>query len=124
MRTTSQKGEGKVGSIVSLLVLLAVIYAAWNVAPAYVANYGLKDKMNEVARSPRGTTNDEKILDMLDTYVREQGLDGYLQRQMFQVVTLDTSRRIVCTYQRTVKVLPGFERTLTFENDVSQPLVF
>ena len=69
MRTTSQKGEGKVGSIVSLLVLLAVIYAAWNVAPAYVANYGLKDKMNEVARSPRGTTNDEKILDMLDTYV-------------------------------------------------------
>ncbi len=124
MRTTSQKGEGRVGSIVSLLVFAAVLYAAWNVAPAYIANYGLKDKMNEIARSPRGTTTDEKILDMLANYTREEGLDGYVQRPMFQVVTLETSRRIVVVYERDVKVLPGFTRVLTFENDVSQPLVF
>lgn len=124
MRTTSQKGEGRLGSIVSLLVFAAALYAAWNVAPAYIANYGLKDKMNEIARSPRGTTTDDKLLDMLDAYVREERLDGYVQRGMFQVVTLETSRRIVLVYQREVKVLPGFAKVLTFENDVSQPLVF
>jgi hypothetical protein len=120
----SQRGEGRLGSIISLLVLLAVVYAAWNVAPAYIANYGLKDKMNEIARSPRGTTKDDKILDMLDQYVREERLDSYVQRSMFQVSTLDTSRRIFVVYERPVKILPGFEKVLTFENDVSQPLVF
>jgi hypothetical protein len=124
MRTKAQRGEGRLGSIVSLLVLAGVIYAAWNIAPAYVKNGFLKDKMNEIARSPRGTVKDDQILDMLDQYVREQGLDAYVQRSMFQVTTLDTSRRITLVYQRPLKILPGVQRTKVFEISVDQPLIW
>lgn len=124
MRTRTQRGEGRLGSIISLLVLLGFIYAGWNIAPVYIKHYALKDKMNEIARSPRGTTNDERILDMLDSYVREEGLDAYVQRAMFQVTTFDTSRRITVVYERPLKFLPGVQRTKTFEISVDQPLVF
>lgn len=124
MRTKGQRGEGRLGSLVSLLVLAGVIYAAWNIAPVYIKNGFLKDKMNEIARSPRGTVTDERILDMLDQYVREEGLDGYVQRAQFQVTTLDTSRRITLVYQRPLKFLPGFQRPKTFEISVDQPLIY
>lgn len=124
MRTKGQRGEGRLGSLVSLLVLAGVIYAAWNIAPVYINNGFLKDKMNEIARSPRGTVNDERILDMLDKYVREEGLDAYVQRAQFQVTTLDTSRRITLVYQRPLKFLPGLQRMKTFEISVDQPLIY
>jgi deoxyribose-phosphate aldolase len=56
----AEQGEGRIGSLLFLVVLAAAGYAAWNVAPLYIANYSMKDKMLEVARQPR-STNDEKV---------------------------------------------------------------
>jgi hypothetical protein len=124
MQRKTERGEGKLGAILTLLFLAAAIYAAWNVAPAYVENSFLKDKMNEVARTPKGLTTDEKLLDQLDRYVREERLTAYLQRTMFVISTVETSRRISVTYQREVQVLPGWKKVLTFTNEVDQPLIF
>lgn len=125
MNRSRERGEGRFGSIVGLLVLAWVVFLVWNVGPPYLANYALKDKMNEIARTPRGGTPDEKILDRLYMYVREEGLDPYIGRHMFRVTTLETSRRISLTYEREVKYFPGTApKTVTFQIDVDQPLVF
>jgi hypothetical protein len=120
----SQRGEGRLSSIVWLLVFAVGIWAAWHALPPYVANFALNDKMNEIARSPRGTTTDEKVVDMLMKYVREERLDGYIQRPMFQVSTVETNRRITLEYDREVEILPGFKKKLHFTNRVEQPLIF
>ena len=73
MPMSSERGEGKLGSLFGLAIFAAAVLAVWNVAPVYIDDFALKDKMNEIARSPRGTTPDEKVMDMLMRYVREEG---------------------------------------------------
>jgi len=46
----TQKGAGKLKTILYLTVLLAAIFAAVKILPAYVADYQLSDKMQELAR--------------------------------------------------------------------------
>ena len=124
MERRNETGEGKASSILWLLLLVGLAYAGWNVVPIFLDNYAFKDKMSEIARTPRGTFTDQMILDMLMKDVRERRLDGYIQRSSFRISTLDTSRAIACTYDRTAKVLPGFNYTFHFNNQVDQPLIF
>ena len=119
-----ERGEGKLSGFIWLVGLVAVCYALWNVVPVYMANFSLKDKMNEIARAPRGVTTDDTIRDLLWKEVKERRLDGFIQRGCFRVSTLETSRRITCAYDRTEQVLPGLNWTFHFSNDVDQPLVF
>jgi len=125
MRTrSSERGEGKLSGFIWLAVFLAAAFAAWNVAPVYIDHYALKDKMTEVARAPRGTNPDEKLLDQLSRYVRENRLEAFLRRESFKISTLETGRRIAVDYERTVNVLPGWEKTFTFSEYVEQPLIY
>ena len=124
MSRGNERGEGRLSSLFWLVVLVAVAYALWNVVPVYLDNFAFKDKMNEIARSPRGSVTDDTIREMLAREVRERRLDGYIQRSCFKISTLETSRRITCAYDRTQQVLPGFNWTFRFDNDVSQPLIF
>ncbi len=124
MALRDQRGEGRLSGIIWLVIFAAVCYGLWNVVPIYLANYNLKDKMNQIARSPRGTTNDDMLRDMLWKEVREERLDTWIQRGCFQISTVETSRRISCAYDRTQQVLPGINWTFHFSNDVDQPLIF
>jgi hypothetical protein len=124
MRMSSERGEGKLGSIVGLAVFAAAILAVWNVAPVYIDDFALKDKMNEIARAPRGTNTDEKVMDQLMRYVREERLEGFVNRQAFKISTLETSRRISVEYSREADILPGWKHTFNFRNVVDQPLIY
>ena len=124
MRVRNEKGEGQLSTFIWLVVMAAAVYAAWNVLPIYIANYTLKDKMTEIARTPRGQVNDEKVLDLLMKEVRELTLYDYIGRQNFRVVTLETSRRISCEYVRDGQVLPGWKHTFHFNNMVDQPQLY
>ncbi len=124
MRNGTQTGEGRLSSFIWLAVFVLVAWAGWNVGPPYLANYTLVDKMNEIARSPRGTITDEKIYDMLMKEVSENGLTEYVRRNNFRVTTLETSRKISLEYQRQIEVLPGFKHVFTFHGAVDQPLLF
>jgi hypothetical protein len=124
MRIGKQTGEGKLSGIIWLALLAALLYAGWNVGPVYMANYVLADKMNEIARSPRGTTGDDKIYDMLMKEVREQGLVDHVRRQNFRVQTLETSRKITLDYERPGEILPGWKHIFRFHNVVDQPLLW
>jgi hypothetical protein len=45
-----ERGEGKLRAVIYTGILLLGIYCAVKIVPAYVANYQLADKMQEVAR--------------------------------------------------------------------------
>jgi len=124
MHSRTDRGEGRLSSLIWLAFFLALGYSIWHVAPAYMANYTLNDKMNEIARTPRGGTTDEKVVDMLMKYVREEGLDPYIQRTMFRVATSENNRRIMLSYDRTTEVLPGWKHVIHFSNQVDQPLIW
>jgi len=124
MAQQNQKGEGRLGGIIWLVIFAAIAYALWNVVPIYFANYNLKDKMNQIARTPRGTNTDDVLRDALWKEVREDRLDTWIARSCFQISTLETSRKISCAYDRTQQVLPGINWTFHFSNEVDQPLIF
>ena len=121
---TSERGEGKLGSLFALVVFAAAVLAVWNVGPVFIDDFALKDKMNEIARAPRGTHSDDKIMEMLMRYVREERIDRYVQRTAFKISTLETSRSITVDYTREAQILPGWKHTFSFHNQVDQPLIY
>ena len=120
-----EAGEGKIGAIIGWLVFIAIAYAVVQIGPPYASNFAFRDKMNEVARRQRYTPqgSDEAITDVLLKDARERGLDRYIGKADIRIQTTDSSRRIYCTYQREIVVLPGWKKVFTFENDVDQPLL-
>ncbi len=46
----SERGEGKLKTIIYLVIFLLVIYSAVKIVPIYVSEYQLSDKMQEQAR--------------------------------------------------------------------------
>jgi len=46
----SQKGEGRLKAIVYFAILIVAVLAAVKIVPPFVADYQLKDKMNEAAK--------------------------------------------------------------------------
>ena len=123
MMREGERGEFRASSIFSLVVLLAVILVIWNVAPVYVDHYALKDKMEEIARTPKWRAKDDKLMDMLMKYVRENRLDGFIKSSQFTISTIETNRRIGVQYQRPAQVLPGWKHTFRFDISVEQPLI-
>ena len=124
MDSRTEKGEGRLGSFIFLGLIIALAWAAWNVAPVYMNHYDFVDKVNEICRTPKYKANtDEKVLDMLMKEVRERRLDAWINRQSFAVSTTDTSRRIMLVYERPAEVLPGWKKVFRFEFTADQPLV-
>ena len=124
MGRKGERGEGKLGGLILLLVLLAGGLAAWHIIPVYFDHYDFVDKVNEICRTPKykaGT--DEKILDMLMKEVRERRMDYWIGRDNFRVSTTDTSRRIILHYERKAEVLPGWKKNFVFDFTSDQPLV-
>ena len=120
----SQRGEGKLSGIIWLVALAALGYAAWNVAPVYIANYSLVDKMGEIARLPRHN-KDDKLQEMLyKQAVVEFGLQLYLPPGSFKISTYEGGRTITCAYDREAEILPGWKKVFHFDNSVEQPLIY
>ena len=124
MQARNESGEGKLGSFLWLVAIVAVLWGGWNVVPVYIANYTLADKVNQAARTPRGSMKDDQIAEMIMKDVRENNLDPFIQKSCFQIQTLETARRITCSYERTEKVLPGINHTFHFTIAADQPLIY
>ena len=125
MRRTSEKGEGKLGGLILLVVVLAGGLAAWNVAPAYFDHYDFVDKVNEICRTPkyRVRGGDEGIMKMLMDEVTKRRLGQWIGPESFTVTTTDHDREIQLYYEREVEVLPGWKKTLKFAFTADQPLI-
>ena len=118
-----ERGEGRLGSIIGLVLFAAVALAAWNVVPIFIADYTFADKLNELARLNRYQHNDERIMEQVMREASKQRIDTYLTRQGCKIMTRETSRTIDCEYRRTVEVLPGWRHTFKFTPSADQPLI-
>jgi hypothetical protein len=125
MRRTSEKGEGKLGGLIFLVVVLAGALAAWNVAPAYFDHYDFVDKVNEICRTPkyRIRGGDEGVVKILMEEVTKRRLGKWIGPESFTVNTTDFNRQIELYYEREVEILPGWKKTLKFSYSADQPLV-
>jgi hypothetical protein len=123
MRPNSERGEGKLGSIIGLIVFAGVCLAAWNVAPLFIADYTFADKLHELARMNRYQHSDERIMDLVMKEAGKQRIDVYLGRDGCKITTRETSRTIDCRYQRNIEILPGWKHNFRFTPSADQPLI-
>lgn len=123
MPLNGERGEGRLGSIIGLIVFAAVLLAAWNVVPIFIADYTFADKLHEYARMNRYLHNDERIMDMVMKEAGKQRIDVYLNRGGCKITTRETSRTIDCKYSRQVEILPKWNHTFHFTPSADQPLI-
>src|SRR4249920_3827866 len=125
MGRKSERGEGRLGGLILLVVLLAAGLAAWNVVPVYFDHYDFVDKVNEICRTPpyKARKGDESIKEMLMSEVSKRRLGTWIGPESFLVTSSSSSRQIELYYEREVEVLPGFKKTFKFSFKADQPLI-
>jgi hypothetical protein len=123
MRGESENGKGRLGTIVGLLLLAAVVWVIWNVVPVYYANYQFADRMIDIARTPTYRANDTKIMDLLMKEAADLRINSFVNRAACSVETQAQYRKIRCSYEREVEVFPGYKHIFKFDNFADQPLV-
>jgi hypothetical protein len=122
-RTASETGEGRLGTIIWLLILAGVVYAAWQLIPVYFNNYNFADKVTELARAPKYSHPDDRIESELIKAAQENHLEGYIGPKTCKINTMEVRRVITCEYERTVEVLPGVRHKFLFKPQADQPLI-
>jgi hypothetical protein len=122
MQHRSELGRGHLSGLLWLAVVVAVLYAAWNVAPPYYANYNLADRMNELARMGYDVRDEEVMRQRLFAAAQENGLDGYISPRDFVIIRTPGRQKISVAYDRDIRILPGWVRTFHFTADADQPM--
>lgn len=108
----AQRGEGKLKALIYTVVLVAAVYVAVKMVPAYVAEYQLKDKMGEQARfAIVNRYTEDQVKDII--YKTIQDLDIPAKREDVKVLT--TNHGIEITVNYTVPVdLMVYKTELSF----------
>src|SRR5512139_3146794 len=97
MRGTAQRGDGKLGGLILLVVLLAAGVAAFHVVPVYYDHYDFVDKVNEICRAPRHVTQrggDVTVMKMLMDEVKKRRLTEWIGPESFTITTTEQYRQI------------------------------
>ena len=125
MGRMKERGEGRLGSLILLVVVLLGGLAAWHVIPVYYDHYDFVDKVNEICRTPpyKVRNGDEGIKKMLMDEVAKRRLGTWIGPESFAVSTTPNNRQIQLYYEREVEVLPGFKKTFKFNFTADQPLI-
>ena len=107
-----ERGEGKLKAIIYTLILVAGVYVAFKLVPAYVAEYQLKDKMSEQARfAVVNRYTEDQIKDIL--YKTVQDLDIPAKRDDIKVTNTGHGLSISVVYTVPVDLLV-YKTDLTF----------
>jgi hypothetical protein len=111
-RNRHQRGAGKLKAIVYTLILFAGVYVAIKVVPVYVAEYQLKDKMNEQARfAVVNRYSDEQVREVIFKVV--QDLDIPVKREDIKVTNSGKGLNISLSYSVPVDLMV-YKTDLTF----------
>ena len=122
---SSERGEGQVGSIVTLIFLIALALAAKNIGPVYWDNYQFEDRLTTIAGSfPPNKDGDVRAMAAIKKAVGEAGLLAYLDPDTCTVTSsggIGGLRTVSCTYTRQYTLF-GSKKSVTFENTISRPM--
>jgi hypothetical protein len=119
----NERGEVRISSLITLVILAAAALAAWNVVPVYYANYAFSDTMVELARRPKYNNSDADIMKQLEKKARELKLEDYINVRTCKIQTMDYRRKINCDYDREQQVIPGWTKKFEFRNEADQPVL-
>jgi hypothetical protein len=118
----SERGEGKLKAIMFLVIFIALVFVGFKTVPAYVAEYQLADKMQEVARySVVNRQNEEQVRDAIFKVV--QDLDIPATKEDIKVtstnslVTINVDYRVpvdLMVYQTEIHFSPSSENKSLF----------
>lgn len=100
----SERGEGKFRAILFTVILVAGVYSAFKILPAYIAEYQLADKMQEQARF--GIVNrytEEQIRE--NVFKVAQDLEIPAKKEDIKVTTTQSVVRISLDYTVPVDLL-------------------
>jgi hypothetical protein len=107
MSRTSEVGRGRLSTLFWLAIFVAAGYAFFNVGPVYRDNYVLQDKLEGVARTPRGQRMEAAVSEGIREAIRESNLGDYLEEHDFRIATGEVTRTITVQYDREANILPG-----------------
>jgi hypothetical protein len=111
-RSRNERGEGKLKAIVYTVILVLAVYVAVKLVPVYVAEYQLKDKMDEQARfAVVNRYSEDQIKDQLFKVV--QDLDIPAKRDDIKVTNTNHGLSISLTYSVPVDLM-FYKTDLTF----------
>lgn len=122
---STERGEGRVGSIVMLIVLIALAMAAVSMGPIYWENYQFQDRLTTIAGSfPPNKEGDVRAKAAIKNAVEEAGLAPYLDADTCTVTSqggIGGLRTVSCIYTREYSLF-GSKKTKTFETSASRPM--
>lgn len=121
----AERGEGQIGSIIMLIVFIALAVAASQMGPIYWDNYQFEDRLTTIAGSfPPNKEGDTRALAAVKNAIEESGLNPYLDVDACSVTSgggIGGLRTVTCTYTREYKLF-GSKKTVTFETTASRPM--
>ena len=100
----NERGEGKLKAFIITAVLAFLVYAAFKVVPAYVAEYQLSDKMDEIAKfASVNQYSEEQVREQVFRTV--QDLDIPVTKDAIKVVSSRSVVKISIDYAVPVNLL-------------------
>ena len=117
-RIRSQKGEGKVGCLIGLILLLIAVLVAYKMIPIKVKSADLRDTVQDVARSA-GQHNDKWIATAV--LQKAQSLELPVTEEQIEVVRANSEIRVEVDYTVPVK-FPGYVYQWHFHHKAENPI--
>ena len=121
---SKERGEGQIGSIIMLVVMIVIALAAKEIGPLYWDNYQLEDRLTTIAGSfPPNKDGDTRAIAAVQKAVAEAGIAQYLDSDCTVTSSggIGGLRTVVCIYTREYKLF-GSRKSKTFEINVSRPM--
>jgi hypothetical protein len=108
----------------AVLGMFALVFAAGQVVPTYVAHYRLHDQATVIARTHAARSDfpgdTPELRNELMHSVRTLGLEPHLRSGDFEIASTVSRLRISCRYAVDVEILPGLRHTFHFRLHVDQ----
>lgn len=113
-----QKGEGKFGGIIALIVVLAVVYICYKMIPVYVKVWDFEDKVENIARTLAATkgVTEESVKESL--LAEAKRLDLPVTEDDVQLEMTYNTVSVKVNYTMTVE-FPGYTWKKNFEHSYS-----
>jgi hypothetical protein len=103
MSRRSERGEGKLKTIIGLVILAAIVYLGFKIIPPYIDNFELEDAMKTEARF--GYVNRKSPEEVRDTiYKKIQELGIPAGRDDIRVELIGNGMRITVTYTVVIEL--------------------
>ncbi len=121
MSRNSQRGEGRLKLMITLMVIIIVVYLMFKIVPAYVNDYELKDTLTTEGRFYAARQKTEaQVKGTVFKEIQELGIPA--KYEDIQLQTTGHTLRISVKY--TVMVdLPGYQLNLNFNPNSESPII-